>query len=439
MQKKMNFRQMRKATWGIAVLLSLLLAGAWQAWAASTQADGSKKAASKAKAAAPTRTRAEMIIEVELKALREALDQRQDQEKTSKFAERTEKEAEEAKGSANGAREMLQKSAATLAEAQTAKDSAVAAVDKITALANEARTLSENSKKEAKLAGVEAVGFVEMRKTAQAEVQMAMERETSALKVLQEARDQEEYYRSLVKRRMRNAEDFYYIAEAAMRKGGNSQSMEFAIKAKAEMQQAQVAENEANIRADATRAAEKLVESRKQSTEAAKIKAVAMAQMMKLSEEIAKALTEAFQAATASTAAAEKMLASTKNFSSSKDEVLTFSNKKTESLTSIKDAAEKKEALATDAAQSARAVVDAKQKALAEAESKAQSALAEAKTLVITTPAQQASEAAAAAQTAPATRPHRRPRPRPAPMSRPHQRRMLRCNQNPPSNSAGFK
>jgi hypothetical protein len=334
------------------------------------------------------RTRKDMILEIEMKALKEAIETRKDQESTNTFATKAAKEFETAKTSADGARTMLDEANSKLAAVIAAKEAALAAIEKARIAAEEARTLADQAKMEAKLAGVDASTYLELRKEAKNEVIRAEAREASAVEVYNEAKAKEQYYRNLISRRLKNAEDFYYIAEAAMKKGGNAQALEFAVKAKAEMEQAKIAENEAAIRAEATMASQKVVESRKESTEAARIKSLALAKLIKLSEEITTALAEAYDAAKLSAAAAQKVLAKTQDLATSKDEVLTFSNKKVESLADIKNAAERKEILASTAAEAARAVVIAKEKALAEAEGRARTALADARTMVIGTAAE---------------------------------------------------
>jgi hypothetical protein len=342
-----------------------------------------KKSAAPAASRQVTRSREDMILEVEMKALREALDSRQDQEGSSKFADKADKEYQDAKTDADKARTMLQSANATQSEVTAAKDAAVALVEKAKAAADEVQTIADKAKTDAKLAGVDVTTFTELRALSKKEVTDAEGREVAAQSVLDQAREKEDYYRALVKRRMRNAEDFYYIADAAMKKGGNAQALEFAVKAKAEMEQAKIAENEAAIRAEATHAAEKVVDARKQATEAAKIKSTALAQLLRLTEEITKTLSEAYASAALSSKAAQQYLAKLKDFASSKDEVLAFSSKKVESLTNIKDSSEKKETLTGEAAQAAREVLAAKQKAQADSEARAQSALSDARTVVL--------------------------------------------------------
>ncbi|MBN1595160.1 hypothetical protein JW933_04460 [candidate division FCPU426 bacterium] len=332
------------------------------------------------------RTRKEMILEVEMQALKEALSSRQDQESTNQFVSKAEKEFESAQVAATKSREMLTVASEETSKISAAKDSALAVIEKVKAAAEEVMNLANEAKKESKLAGIEATTYVELRKEAKDEVAIADERENMALQVLQRATEKEAYYRELVKRRINNAEDFYYIAEAAMSKGGNAQAMEFAIKAKAEMEQAKIAETEADIRAEAVKAAEKVLEARKEASEGARIRSRAFAKLMKIAEEISTSLQEAAAAAQLSAQAAQKVLDKANSFAASKDEVLTFANDKVTTLTEVKDSAERKEILSGEAAQSARAVLAAKQKAQAQAEARAQSALTEARGLVIKTP-----------------------------------------------------
>jgi hypothetical protein len=324
-----------------------------------------------------------MILEVEMKALKEALAIRKDQERTNRFATKAEKEYAQAKEGANSAREMLQAASNTMSEAGAEKEAALAAIEKARIAAGETRAISDKAKKNAKLAKLESATYAESRAAAKQDVISAKAREAEALAVLQRAKTKERYYRNLVRKRLKRAEDFYYIAEAAMKKGGNAQSMEFAIKAKSEMEQAKIAENEASIRAEATRAAAKVVEVRSQSIESARVKSRSLAKLLTLAEEISTALNEAYLAAKLSARAAAKVLLKAKDFASSKDEIVAFTAKKLESLTSIKDASEKRETLASAAAISAQAVVAAKQKAQAEAEARARSALTEARTLIV--------------------------------------------------------
>lgn len=342
-----------------------------------------KKASSSTSSKKVTRTREDMILEVEMKALKEALESRQDEESISKFADKADMESTAAKEEADKSRTMLETANKAQSEVAAAKEEALALVAKAKAAAEEADTLASKAKTDAKLAGVDTATYADLHVLAKKEVSDAENRLNSAQSVLDQARSQEDYYRSLVKRRIKNAEDFYYIAEAAMKKGGNAQALEFAVKAKAEMEQAKIAENEAEIRAEATKAAEKVVEARKQSTAAAKIKFTALAQLLKLTQEISATLTEAYQAAALSAKAAQQYMDKMKDFASAKDAVVTFSSKKVDSLTNIKDSAEKKEALTIEAAQSAHAVLAAKQKAKAEAEAKAQSALGDARSVVL--------------------------------------------------------
>jgi hypothetical protein len=339
-----------------------------------------KKRAGKRKVA---RTREDMILESEMKAIKEALATKTDQENTEKFASKAEKELQKATDSANEARSMLEKANTGMTEVSSAKEAALAAIQRAQAAADEARAMADKAKQDAKMASLEASTYVQLRADAKKEVERAASREDAAQKVLSGAQAKEAYYRNLVKRRMRNAEDFYYIAAAAMKKGGNAQALEFAVKAKAEMEQAKIAENEAAIRAEATKAAEKVVEARREATAAAKIKSSSLAKLLTISKGIASGLEEAYKAAKLSSAAALKVLSETKDFASAKDDILAYANKKVESLTDIKTAAEQRETLASAAAESARAVVAAKAKAQAEAQARANAALLSAKTAVI--------------------------------------------------------
>lgn len=329
------------------------------------------------------RTRKEMILEVEMKALKEALSIKKDQENTSKFVTRAEKEHTKAKSSANQAREMLGAASGEVTTISAAKTAVLAIIAKVKTVADEVQALAQSAKTESKLAGIEATTFQEMRLESKKEVTTAEAREATALKVLERSRQKETYYRSLVKRRIRNAEDFFYIAEAAMKKGGNAQAMEFAIKAKAEMEQAKIADNEADIRAEAVVASEKVLEARKEATATARLKSKTFAILLKLTEEISISLKEASEAARLSAAAAQKVVARASSFAASKDEVLTFANKKVASLAAVKDAAERKETLTGEAALAAQAVLVANQKAQAHAEARAQAALSEARTMVV--------------------------------------------------------
>ena len=347
----------------------------------STKTKSVKKTYTKRKKA--VRTRKDMILEVEMKALKEALTIKKDQERTNRFATKAEKEYTQAKEGANNAREMLQAASNTMSEADAEKAVALTAIEKARIAAEETRALSDKAKKNAKLAKLESATYSELREGAKQDVIRAKAREEGSFSVLERAKAKESYYRNLIKKRLKKAEDFYYIAEAAMKKGGNAQSMEFAIKAKSEMEQAKIAENEADIRAEATRAAAKVVEVRIQATESARVKSRSLVKLMALAEEISTALNEAYQAVKLSAQAAEKVLLKAKDFASSKDEIVTFSAKKLESLTSIKDASEKKELLASEAVISSQAVVAAKQKAQAEAEARARGALNEARTLIV--------------------------------------------------------
>jgi hypothetical protein len=329
------------------------------------------------------RMRKDMILEVEMKALKEALANKRDQENTTKFVSKAEKEHQKAQASAIKARDMLAGASGEATTIAAAKAAVLTIIEKVKAVAEEVQTLANLAKKEAKLAGIEATTFQELRLEAKKEVATSEAREATARKVLKRSKEKEQYYRNLVKRRIRNAEDFFYIAEAAMRKGGNAQAMEFAIKAKAEMEQAKIAENEANIRAEAVIAAGKVLEARKEAKASAIIKSRAFAKLLKISEEISLSLKEASEAARLSAVAAQKVVSRANKFAASKDEVLAFANKKVESLTTVKDASERKEMLTGEAALSAKAVLAAKQKALAHAEARAQSALSEARTIVI--------------------------------------------------------
>jgi hypothetical protein len=331
----------------------------------------------------PARTRAEMIQEAEIKAVQEALRVRQDQESTQKFSDRAQQEYDSAKLSADQARELVDKSQSALNDANASKEAAQNAVAEAQAAAEKALEMAKNALKESKLAELDTTGITAMHKGCKAELIAAAERQDQALSVRDAAKQAEQYYREQVKRRLSNAEDFYYIAKAAMEKGGNAQSLEFAIKAKAEIEQAKIAENEANIRAEAAVAAEKVYQARLEATAAVKLKERTLQKMLQLVNEISSALLQAYEAAKQSASASQKVVSMLQQYSSAKDEIISFTNQKVASLTQLKVATEKKESLAQEAVTAAQAVLAAKQRAQAEAESRAKAALSDAQALVI--------------------------------------------------------